>query len=506
MTSPLRPAARHAGLWTEVALALALITLATLVLNAGVFWLLLKRTEEERRTDLALSLSSALTAQLEVEGSRGNEREAAFRRVLSAYQGTALDLHELYVVDARYQTIASVSGDAPDVPDTGLRAAVVASQQFIDIKGSHLGARFVQVTSPIAPRGRPVGALRVSVPLKAPAVPGGVLGFAAFYVGGSFGLVSLFGYVLFRRSLIQPVQALVQGTARIAGGDFGHQVRLDAALELQGLSDALNAMSASLSGYRARTQEQVASLEKANAELRLAQEALVRSEKLASVGRLAAGLAHEVGNPLAAVLGYVDLLSMGLDDPQVERDLVDRSRKELERIHRIIRDLLDFARAGSGRVEPIELSEALAEAVATVAPIGKLRELNLGVQCAPELPRVEMERDKLHQVLVNLLLNAADALEGRPDPRVSLQARLDPADGMVVIECQDNGPGFDPVALDRAFEPFFTTKDVGEGTGLGLSTCLQVVEGAGGRIEVENRAEGGARVRIHLPALREEAA
>lgn len=482
-----------------MALALALITLATLVLNAGVFWLLLKHTEEERRTDLALSLSSALTAQLEVEGSKGAEREAAYRRVLSAYQGTALDLHELYVVDANYRTIASVSGSAPEVPDTGLRAALVASQQFITIQGSHLGARYVQVSSPIAPRGRPVGALRVSVPLKAPAVPGGVLGFAAFYVGCSFVLVSLFGYVLFRRSLIQPVQALVQGTARIAGGDFGHQVRLDASVELQGLSDTLNAMSVSLSGYRARTEEQVASLEKANLELRLAQEALVRSAKLASVGRLAAGLAHEVGNPLAAVVGYVDLLALGLDDPKVEQDLVSRARVELERIHRIIRDLLDFARVGTGRVEPIEVDEALAEAVATVAPIGKVRELSLEVRCAAGLPRLQMERDKLHQVLVNLLLNAADALAGREQPRVVLDAREGSADGLIVIECQDNGPGFDAVALDRAFEPFFTTKDVGEGTGLGLATCLQVVENAGGRIQIGNRPEGGAVVRIELP-------
>ncbi len=494
-----RPPPRPSSLWTEVALALALITLATQVLNAGFFWILLKRTEEERRTDLALSLSAALTAQLEVEAGRAGEREAAWRRVLSAYQGSALDLHELYLVDARMQTVASVVGRAPEGADSGLRAALFASQQFIDIQGSHLGARYVQVSSPIAPRGRPVAALRVSVPLKAPAVPGGVLGFALIYVGGSFALVSLFGYALFRRSLIQPVQVLKQGTARIAGGDFGHLVELDAATELLELSGALNTMSASLSGYRRRTEEQLHRLEQANLELRRAQEALIRSERLASVGRLAAGLAHEVGNPLSAVLGYVDLLRVGLDDPAAERDLVERARIELERIHRIIRDLLDFARVGTGRAEPVALDTAISEALATVAPMPQLREVQVRVELPEGLPPVLIERDKLHQVLVNLLLNAADALEGRPGARVRFQAGLllDPL--RVELLCRDNGPGFDPVALDRAFEPFFTTKEVGEGTGLGLATCLQVVEAAGGSIGIENEPEGGACVRLRLP-------
>ncbi|MCK6507737.1 ATP-binding protein [Myxococcota bacterium] len=485
-----------------MALALALITLATLVLNAGVFWLLLKQTEEERRTDLALSLSAALTAQLEVEAGRGTERDAGYRRVLSAYQGTALDVHELYVTDAGMKTIAAVAGEAPTVADTGLRAALYGSQQFIDITGPLVGARFVQVTSPVAPRGRPVAALRVSVPLKAPAVPGGVVGFALFYVGGSFGLVSLFGYTLFRRSLVQPVQSLVQGTARIAGGDFGHQVRLDAARELEGLRDALNAMSTSLADYQARTGEQLSRLERANRDLRTAQEALIRSEKLASVGRLAAGLAHEVGNPLAAVLGYVDLMTQGLGDPALEQDLARRARSELERIHRIIRDLLDFARQGSGQVEDVAVGPALEEAWATVAPMPALKGVQVSVEVEAELPAVRIERDKLHQVLVNLLLNAADALVGQARPRVWLRARRQQgaAGPDVEVACLDNGTGFDPVALDRAFEPFFTTKEVGAGTGLGLATCLQVVEAAGGRIEVQNLPEGGACVRLCLPA------
>ncbi|MCB9777425.1 MAG: HAMP domain-containing protein [Alphaproteobacteria bacterium] len=484
-----------------MALTLALITLASVILNAGVLWMLMKQTEEERRTDLALALSSALTAQLEVESGRDEAREAGYRRILSAYQATALDVHELYVADTDMATLASVAGRAPATPDTGMRAALYGNQQFIDVRGPHWGARFVEVTSPVAPRGRATAALRVTMPLKPPAVPGGLAGFTLGYVAVTFALVAAFGFTRFQRSLMQPVSELADGTSRIAGGEFGHMVDLDAARELQALAVALNTMSASLAGYRSRTEEQLARLEAANAELKTAQEALIRSEKLASVGRLAAGLAHEVGNPLSAVLGYVDLISQDLGDPALEADLVARSRKELERIHRIIRELLDFARPGSGKVEAVDVAPALEEALATVSPTPALREVALSVQVDGPLQPVSIERDKLHQVLVNLLLNAGDALRTGGGGRITLSAEPATLDGRpaVAIACRDDGPGFDPVALDRAFEPFFTTKDVGQGTGLGLATCMQVAEAAGGRIEARNHPDGGAVLELVLP-------
>ena len=214
------------------------------------------------------------------------------------------------------------------------------------------------------------------------------------------------------------------------------------------------------------------------------------------VGRMAAGLAHEVGNPLSAVLGYVDLLEAGVDDPVSAEDMLKRSRLELNRIHRIIQSLLGYARAGSGELEVVNIDEIIADALETVRHQPVFHAVDLVSDVEPTTPDVWIESDKLHQVLVNLLLNSATAT---PSGAVRLIAQPSP-EGGAEIRCEDNGPGFDPVALERAFEPFFTTKDVGEGTGLGLATCQQVIEGAGGSIEMYNLVEKGACVRIRLPS------
>ncbi len=491
MSSPRR------GLWVEVALALALLTLSTILLNAGVFWLLLKKTEEQRRTELALSLSAALASQLEVEAARDPER-TGFKRVLAAYQGSGLDVDELYVVDPTLKVLAGVAGAPPATPDSGLRAALYGKEQHSGVEGALWGHRWVVVTTPVAPRGRVVAALRVRMSLQMPLVPGGPAGFVLAYTVLSGSLIALFGLSLFRRRLIDPILALQGGTRRIAEGDFGSTVEIDASRELQDLSEALTQMSLSLADYRARTAEQVERLRSANAELRAAQEALVRSERLAGVGRLAAGLAHEVGNPLAAVLGYMELLASGLDDPELEDDLVRRSRRELERIHGVIRQLLDYARPGPGEARPVDLGEVVREAVSTVTLQPAFRGVELDVAIEAALPPVRAEADKLHQVLVNLLLNAGDALPAGGSRVVRVVVAAEP--GAVVVRCQDSGHGFDPISLDRAFEPFFTTRDVGEGTGLGLATCLQVVEQAGGTMWLQNRAGGGAEVGFRLPA------
>ena len=489
-------ASPRSSLLIDIALTLALITLVTILLNAGIFWLVLERAEVERRTDGTLALSAALAAQLEVAAQEGDP-ERGFRAVLQAYKATDLDAIELYVADRSMHTLASVSGVAPAVPDAGFRAALFGREQHSAVEGSRFATRSVVVTSPIAPRGDPVAALRVRMALASPFPLGGPVGFVLLYTVFSGAAVGIFGFSLLRRRLLQPVDALRAGTMRIAAGDFGHMVEVEASRELEEMRGALNTMSASLQAYRERTARQVQDLERANEDLRRAQEALVRSERLAGVGRLAAGLAHEVGNPLSAVIGFVDLLAQELDDPKLEQDLVERSRRELARIQRIIRDLLDYARAGSGAVEEVVLTQALEEAAGTLRPQPGFRAIDLHVGVSAGTPTIRIEPDKLHQVLVNLLMNAADALEERGGGRIWLTSRL--VDGEVEIRCEDDGAGFDPTALDRGFDPFFTTKEVGEGTGLGLSTCLQVVEQAGGSMGLENRPEGGACVRIRLP-------
>ena len=484
---------RRNGLWAEIALALALITLSTILLNAGVFWLLLKHAEEERRTDLVLSLSGALQAQLEV--ALKEQGEAGVRQVLAAYRASGLEVDELYVASPSMTMLGSLAGSPPQVPDAGLRAALSGKKQFASVEGVLWGRRWVVVTTPISPRGGVDAVLRVKMPLKAPGVPGGPAGFVLLYTAFSGFAIALFGFDLFRRRLLRPIEALREGTTRIAGGDFGHQLRLDAARELEALCASLNTMSASLADYRARTAEQVRHLESANTELQRAQDALVRAEKLAGIGRLAAGIAHEVGNPLSAILGYVELLSSGLGEPALEADLLARVQRELGRIDGIIRSLLDYARIGAGRAEAVPLRAALEGAAAIVRMRPELRGLPLTCTVEVGADTAWIEADKLHQILLNLLINAGQAAGSAG--QVWLSALPHPEG--VEVRVEDSGPGFSAIARERLFEPFFTTKDVGEGTGMGLATCQQLVETARGQILIEDRPEGGARVRVILP-------
>ena len=490
---PVRPAR---GLWAEIALALSLITLSTILLNAGVFWLLLKRTEEARRTELVQSLSEALTVQLELAG-REEDSNASMKQVLSAYRGIELDFESLLVVDTSLNVVASVVGEPPPVADLGFRTALYGEMVHTEVTGTLWGLRWVSVTAPVQPYGRPTAALRVTMPLKAPGIPGRPGAFVLLYTVISGGLIALFGFDLFRRRLIRPVGSLKASTVRIAGGEFAHRSHVDAATELQDLSLALNAMAGSLEEYQSQTVKQVARLKQSNQELQRTQEALIRSEKLAGVGRLAAGLAHEVGNPLAAVVGYVDLLAGGLDDLELEKDLIHRARQSLDRIHRIIQALLDYARPKQTQVADVDVAREVEDAASIVLMRPDFRDVIVEVQAADCAATVSIEPDKLHQMLVNMLVNAGHAVQGRPNPWIRVQVTLD--EDWVEIRCEDNGTGFSNAALEQALEPFFTTKEVGKGTGLGLATCLQIAESVGGSIILSNRMEGGACVRVLMP-------
>jgi signal transduction histidine kinase len=232
--------------------------------------------------------------------------------------------------------------------------------------------------------------------------------------------------------------------------------------------------------------------------LRAGRESLIRSETLAGVGRLAAGVAHEVGNPLAAILGYADLLLGDTSErpiaPELRRDILVRVRNETERIHRIIQELLDYARPPGDVVESVAVAKIVEGAVSLVKAQARLREIEVDVALPADLPPVRATSGRLTQVLLNLLLNAADAMGGKGLIRVD--ARKD--GGMVVVGVTDEGPGIPPEARDKIFGLFYTTKDPGQGTGLGLSLSQTIVEGYGGTLRLVD-SERGARFEVRLP-------
>jgi C4-dicarboxylate-specific signal transduction histidine kinase len=343
--------------------------------------------------------------------------------------------------------------------------------------------------------------LAVGLPLAAAGAlrPAAVLALAA----GEAILVLALGAAILVRWVGRPVARLLRAAERLeqeAGGlPLLGLPGEDVAPGLSRAAIAFERTVAALASERVRLAAKVAELEAANQGLAEARASLLRAERLATVGRLAAGVAHEIGNPLGAVCGYVELararLAAGRAPPGEVAEFLSRASAEAQRIDLIVRDLLDFARPTVERA-PVLVGDAVEAAVRLASVQARFRGVAVVVALPEGLPPVLAEGRRLVQVFLNLLLNAGDAMVGRGRVRIAAAH----ADGWVEVEVADEGPGIAAEHLERVFEPFFTTKDPGGGTGLGLSVCHGIVEGFGGSIAAANRPEGGAAFRLRLRA------
>ncbi|HEU4569598.1 MAG TPA: ATP-binding protein, partial [Gemmatimonadales bacterium] len=226
-------------------------------------------------------------------------------------------------------------------------------------------------------------------------------------------------------------------------------------------------------------------------------ERMAQAQKMEAVGRLVSGVAHELNNPLAAILAFSEELLAGARDPE-ERESLEVIRDQSRRARTIVRDLLAFVGRREERREPVDAHALLTRVAKGVGPELARQGAALDVALAPDLPALTADRAGLEQVITNLLANAAYAA-GRGG-RVLLSARRT-SDGELQVSVTDSGPGIAPEVKSRLFEPFFTTKPAGQGTGLGLSVSLGIVEQHGGHIDVESVAGGGARFVVTVPGL-----
>ena len=356
-------------------------------------------------------------------------------------------------------------------------------------------------------------------------------------------ILIFFGGKLLNRSVLGPIRQVVVDVTRIAGGEYHHRVGDASSRELQDISDAVNALSARLIHDQELLAENVRSLEATNRELVAASNQVVRSARLASVGTLASGIAHEVGNPLSAIMGFADLARARLEREGMETELLQSIMDESRRIDRIVRSLLHYARPKEEQYLPLDPTEIVARVRDLLETQGRFDRVETHWHQETEIPLVKMDPHQLEQVLVNLLLNAVDAMDETENPSLVVTVSAEPgqaaklparrqddppginyshrrrvswrggdmlvdqvlaAHEVVIITIADNGPGIEEDHVDQLFDPFFTTKEPGKGTGLGLAVCARLVEGMGGRIEGGNHTGGGACFTIQLPAVEQE--
>lgn len=398
-------------------------------------------------------------------------------------------VHAIGVYDERGARTA-VAGAADRVPATIPAPVESARDTRID------GAPSLFVVVP-ADRGRGAVALSLSVgPGSGASSP--LVRLVALYTGVVALTLLVFAYFAMTRLVVRPIEAVSRAAGRVAAGARDFSLPAPSAQELAELAGSLHEMTTALRSEEEALRSKVTELEAAKRELEISQESVIRSERLASVGRLAAGVAHEIGNPIAAILGFEELLLTGDLPEDEQRDFLVRMKAETERVNRVLRDLLDFARphpeSPESRRARANPKEAIDIVAALVKPQKRMQALALELDFERSLPDVTIGLERLQQVLLNLVLNAADAATTKILVRATRDADV------VRLTVEDDGPGVAADVREKLFEPFVTTKDVGKGTGLGLAVCRGLVEAAGGTISLGETSLGGAAFVVMLRA------
>lgn len=307
------------------------------------------------------------------------------------------------------------------------------------------------------------------------------------------GAVTLVIVLLVRGLIAQPLNRFVESVQALGRGELEHRTgEKVSGAELAELAREFNRMADQIEQARADVERE--------AEERVVLASRLReTEKLAAVGNLAAGLGHEIAAPLQVIRGRAEMLHRRAGDEAAQRNLRIIT-DQIDRITLIVRNLLDFARRREPRMEQIDAAELLRRVFEFLESEVARADAELILDCNATA-FIRADRDLLHQVFINLIMNSLQVMKGREGPR-QIMIHVTPADhdGLVTIDVEDTGPGIPADVQHRIFEPFFTTKLPGEGTGLGLAVVKSIVEEHGGTITAETiSADGGARFRIRLP-------
>ncbi|MCC7442489.1 MAG: HAMP domain-containing histidine kinase [Bdellovibrionales bacterium] len=378
-------------------------------------------------------------------------------------------------------------GDVEILPNELLAALMMREKQAMLVKevSTPDEGRILVAASPVP------GTEGVLVVVKAPAAEALAMALqvlrSSLPLALAISIISVVLGVLFTRRLVQPIEELREATSRIAKGHWAVALPARTDDEIGGLVRAFNRMGAEL--------------EARETELKETHAQLVRSERLAAVGTLSAGIAHEVKNPLNSILGFAQLAEREVQtgsSPDLKQ-YVQFILNETRRAGKIITELLTYARQKPPTLSSASLGELLRSAKEMLDPQARAAGGEVAVAPGADSVSALVDRDQLYQVLSNLVINGVHAMEKNPagQPRVVTMSGAREGD-WAVIRVRDTGTGIPPELLPRIFEPFFSTKRVGEGTGLGLAMCQQIADSHGGRIEVTSNPGDGTEFRVYL--------
>jgi len=497
-----RPLSIRAG----VVLQLALVATASLALLAVFALKVIEVTVQRRHAEAGISVAGVVRKAMEREIA-GNPR---FPNVSAGlFPGSLAPFIEEVVL-------------MPDPPPEGLPKVVPVGEKafpFLPVYPT------VDVILPFGPLSPAAASAVASVPrgirvrFHSPGVASEVrtlVNVTLLLAAIDVAVLVLFGGFFLDRTVVSPIRRLASAAEKVAGGDYSLRVEGVEGNEVGQLAASFNRM--------------VEGILEAQERLRRSEKETFRSEKLATVGRLAAGVAHEVGNPLMAIRGYAEHLQRHRPDAAESKECLDKVVEETKKIENIVRGLLSVASPGDGREGATDVSAVVRETVEMLSYRNLFREVEVRLELG-ETPRAAILEDRFRQVLLNLFINALDAMKGRgtvtvrtwvmegwsPGRRPPLRRRAtDPPEmdgttlrasgagtgGGVALAVTDTGGGIPDADLPLLFDPFFTTKEPGKGTGLGLSVSRTIVEGAGGEIRAESGEGKGATFLVVLPSAR----
>ena len=320
---------------------------------------------------------------------------------------------------------------------------------------------------------------------------------ASFFAVAILGIVMALVVVVFVTSRItRPLETLGRATEKIAHGNLMYEVPVDSEDELGKLASAFNKMTRALSASNEEILRRSEELEKANRDLKETQAQLIQTEKLSSLGRLAAGVAHELNNPLTGIMTFSHLLLKTIKDESARSDL-EIIVRETTRCREIIKGILDFSRETAPQPKQYNINDIITRTLSMLERQWLFHNIHIEKRLDGQLPEIWVDDNQIQQVIMNVALNAAEAMNG--DGTLSVSSGLSERGDSVEVRIADTGTGILPEHLDKIFDPFFTTKDPQKGTGLGLSISYGIIQKHHGEIAVESEAGKGATFIIKLP-------